>query len=99
MSQGIAKTGDIGSGICTGHKKPIPMTGILLATSSTVKCENVNVGLVGDIVLGYCGHIGVMVTSASTVTAEKRSVVRIGDAFAGTFSGVLITGSPTVTAS
>jgi len=45
-------------------------------------------------VLGYCGHVGVIVTSMSAVTP---GLARIGDMFVGCYTGVLVGGAPTTT--
>jgi hypothetical protein len=96
MAKAVCRNGDIGSGTCTSHIRPISMTGILLASCATVVVNGLPIGLVGDVVMGNCGHIGVMISGATNITGANRDVVRVGDAFSGAFSGVLITGSATV---
>ena len=93
---GICTTGDIGVGYCSAHHKNVE--GVLIASGSTVMCNGKPTGLVGDIVVATCGHIGITVTGSSTVTAQGIGVVRVDDAFAGTFTGVMISGSSNVVA-
>lgn len=93
----LARSGDRGTGVCShpSHRDPISMTGVLIASASTVICEGLPVGLVGDTVVGACGHTGVMVSGASTTLIEGKPPVRLGDSFSGYFSGVLVSASST----
>lgn len=95
----VSRMTDIGIGLCRGHgRTPMPMAGMLIGTSATITTEFLPNGLVVDMVLGACGHVGIMVTSAATVIGEGRPVLRMGDLFVGTFSGVLVGCCGTVTA-
>jgi len=94
----LSRIGDIGTGVCTSHKSPISTCGILIGGASTVMANGASVSRIGDLVLGFCGHIGVMCSGAGTVKAEGVGVVRSGDSFSGAFSGTLITGCPNVIA-
>ena len=67
----------------------------LITGASTKICESSNVSRIGDIVIGNCGHIGVMVTGSATETSEGSKTVRVGDNFSGCFTGVLVTGAST----
>jgi uncharacterized Zn-binding protein involved in type VI secretion len=51
------------------------------------------VARIGDIVLGDCGHTGVLVNGSSTVFANGIGLSRLSDTFEGCFEGVLVTGS------
>ena len=93
---GIARTGDIGVGVCTSHIVPIPMVGTLLGTCGTVTTNGIPSGLVGDLVIGGCGHIGVVVSGTSVVKMTGRPAAMIGSAFVGAFSGTIVGGSGTV---
>lgn len=94
---GTSRITDLGTGICCCHSNPtcISMTGMLNTGSSTYFVENQLVSRVGDIVLGFCGHVGVMVSGSPTSFAEGSQVVREGDQFSGCFTGVLITSAAT----
>lgn len=94
----ISRIGDIGAGICTSHKTPISTCGILIGGASTVMANGSQVSRIGDLILGFCGHVGVMCSGSGTVKAEGPGVVRSGDSFAGAFTGTLISGSPNVLA-
>lgn len=90
----VSRMTDIGVGVCTSHPVPIPMTGIILASAAKVFCDGLQVALDGDIVVGGCGHTGVLIASTSVLYVEGRRAVRLGDTFAGAFSGTIAAGSP-----
>ncbi len=90
---GVCRIGDIGAGICVCHISPIPMTGILITGVSSKNIENSAASTISNIMLGFCGHIGIMISGSSSAFIENQSVVRVGDSFAGCFSGVTITGA------
>lgn len=90
----VARMNDIGSGICTGHESPIPMTGVIIASASKVLCDGLPVALQGDIVQGNCGHTGTLTASTAVLEVEGKRAVRVGDSFSGTFSGTIVSGSP-----
>lgn len=91
----ISRIGDIGVGICCCHP-PIPcigMAGIIVTFSSDVIVNNRGAGRVGDIVLGGCGHVGVLVNGSSLSITNERSQAFVGSVFAGCFTGVIVSGS------
>lgn len=94
---GICVQGNMGSGICTAHETPIEMTGTLIATSTKLTSAGLAVGTVGDIILGNCGHTGILTQGSSKVTSENKGVIRVGDPFVGDFTGTMIEGSLTIT--
>lgn len=86
-----SRISDIGVGVCAIDG---PMTGVLVTGSPNVDIENSPGSRLTDIVLAYCGHIGIMVVGSSTTdTNANLSTSRIGDPFAGVFSGILVTGA------
>lgn len=89
---------DLGAGICTCHVLPpvIPMTGALTMGSGDVMDTGHGVSRVTDVILGFCGHIGIMTSGSGTVYANGLQQVRIGDPFVGCFIGSLISGEGTV---
>lgn len=90
-----ARHGDVGTGVCTAHPSPIPMTGTIIATASKTKVDNILVARMGDIVQGGCGHTGTINSCSGTATAEGKGIARMGDSFSGAFSGTITTGSGT----
>jgi uncharacterized Zn-binding protein involved in type VI secretion len=89
----LARHGDTCVGVCTLHNSPIPMTGIVLATSAIASIDGLPAGLNGDIVIGNCGHTGTLVASSSVLFIEGKQAVRVGDSFVGGFSGTVVQGS------
>lgn len=93
-----ARIGDIGVGVCCCHSSPIcvSMSGPLITGLYTVRSNGSPTSRLGDIVLGHCGHIGLMITASSNVRAGGINSSRLTDAFTGCFSGMIVTGAPTV---
>lgn len=98
MGLSLAIVTSVGVGTCTCHDNPTSMSGIIINGSGNVGATGIGVAQVGvSIVLGKCGHTGILVSGASTVKANGLSVGQITSVFSGCFSGVIITGSQTVT--
>ena len=89
---------DLGVGVCICNVLPstIPMTGALILGSGDVIDNYHGVSRVTDVILGFCGHIGVMSSGSGTVYANGLQQCRVGDPFVGCFVGALITGESTV---
>lgn len=49
----------------------------------------------GDLVIGYCGHIGFIATGSSLNLTNGLSKAVVGSQVTGCTIGVVITGSPT----
>ncbi|MCK5605156.1 hypothetical protein KAR91_24915 [Candidatus Pacearchaeota archaeon] len=90
-----SRIGDIGVGICCCHPPIpcIPMVGPLITGAGTTSVENSPPSRCGDIIIGYCGHPGIMITCSGKETIEGAGTTRIGDLFAGCFTGALVTGA------
>lgn len=93
-----AKIGSVGVGICAGHPPlpPIPMVGTIITGSPNVKAGNISCAYNTSIVLGTCGHVGIIVTSSSTVNINNLNKARVGSTFVGIFTGTITTGDGTV---
>lgn len=70
------------------------MVGPLIQGSPNHRTNALPSSRIGDMVLGYCGHPGFMITSSSTARINGLGAVRVGDMFAGCFTGTLVQGSP-----
>ena len=94
----VARIGDIGIGQCcdSSHNGCIQMSGRIISGASQMSVENSPPARCGDIVLGNCGHTGVIVSCSPNYIVENNGIARIGDSFVGTFSGILVTGALTV---
>jgi hypothetical protein len=86
---------DLGVGVCICHITSIPMTGMVLTSSSNHIVENLGAARRFDLVLGFCGHIGILITASATKLINNNGACRIGDMFSGCFTGTLITGAGT----
>lgn len=83
----------IGVGVCAIHG---PMSGIMLTGYSNVDITNLDTGYNSSIVLANCGDIGIMVSGASKVVSGGNNKSRVGGAFAGVFTGTIVSGSGSV---
>lgn len=92
MSDAAIQT-SIGVGFCVGHTGVIPMIGFVVTSSLNVIIGSLGSARVGDIVMGYCGHVGLIVDGLSTVQVNNLTKARIGSNFVGIFSGVITTGN------
>jgi len=93
MSKPTAFLTSVGVGICVCHTIPIPMIGVVAVTSGDKSAENMGAARVGDIVIGACGHIGVLVAGSSNVTSDNRSQTTISSPFVGCFNGIIVSGA------
>ena len=95
----ICRISDLGTGPCchSSHNGCVTKTGFIVTGASTSQVESGQIARVGDVVIGFCGHSGIIVGGSGNVSAEGSGLARVGDPFAGTFSGVLITGAATTT--
>jgi uncharacterized Zn-binding protein involved in type VI secretion len=95
---GIARVGDLGVGTCCCHSDPtcISMQGTILTGAATVNVNGLGAARVSDIIIGYCGHVGIIITGSGTVNGNGLGMARLGDFFTGCFFGTIITGSTNV---
>lgn len=101
MTQGVARLGDLTTGVCShpSHAVPLPTSGKIITASDTVFADNLPVARLGDTVLADCGHSSIIITSATTVDSNTRGNARLNDQVGnGPYSATIITASTTVTA-
>jgi len=98
MTIGIARTTDVFVGICVCcPNPPIPMTGTVVGGSSDITANGIGCARVGDVVLGLCGHIGVISSGSGTnVTMNGLEMAVSGSAVTGCLIGTITTGSSDV---
>jgi len=94
----VGRIGDIYCGICCCHCPSccIPMCGVVVTGSSDVITNNRPTARIGDVVLGFCGHVGVICSGSPTVKTNNRATARIGDCAVGCLIVTQVTGSPNV---
>ena len=86
----------LGIGTCFAHTPPIVIMGNIVTGSPNVSIANLASARNTDIVLSFCGHVGILVTGSSTVSVNNLQKTRIGSLFSGVFLGNIITGIGTV---
>ena len=82
------------SGICCCHP-PIPcigMTGYIIEGSDDCLADSRKQGRLTDMTIGYCGHVGNIVSASTTVVSNGVGKARIGDQVTGCNIGNIITG-------
>ncbi len=72
------------------------MTGPILTGSPTVRATGMGIARLSDIVIGGCGHTGILVSASGSVRSTGRGNVRVGNTFVGCFTGTIVSGSPNV---
>ena len=90
----LARVGDIATGICRAHDKPISVTGVISSGSNVVFIDDKPGVRVCDIVTFSCGHTGVVASGSSVSTIEGRGVGRVGDSVIGPMIATIVSGSP-----
>ena len=92
----VSRLTDIWAGICCCHP-PIPcigMAGPIVTASPNHDSTALPVGRLTDMVIGFCGHPGNIVTSSTKNITNSLGKARIGDAVTGCTIGNLVTGAP-----
>jgi uncharacterized Zn-binding protein involved in type VI secretion len=91
-----SRIGDLGVGICCCHSDPpcISMVGPIITGSPNHLTNGIPSARVSDMILGFCGHPGILISGSGTARINGLGASRIGDSFVGCFSGTLIQGSP-----
>lgn len=88
----------IGIGFCFAHPPPvvIPMVGVVITGSPNVNIGGLSSSRTTDIVLGSCGHPGLILIGSGSVLVNGLNKARLSSNFTGIFTGVISTGIPTV---
>jgi len=89
---GNARALDIWMGICCCHSDPtcIPMLGPIMSWSADTKVNNLGQARHLDMVLGTCGHSGIIIASSSDSKCNGRGMARILDDVAGCTIGKIM---------
>jgi uncharacterized Zn-binding protein involved in type VI secretion len=87
---------DLGSGICSCHKNPKSVTGIIITGSADHTVEGLGVSGIGGIVICSCGHPSIIIsTTKMDNTTNGIPKAEVGSVFVSCPVGVLITGALT----
>lgn len=95
MSLPVGRVGDMGVGICSAHKTPIPCVVILTTGAPSVGSNGLQVATAISVGVSSCGHSSVVLTHSITAKSEMAGIHRVGDT--GALPGgiyTLVTGSP-----
>lgn len=87
----------IGVGVCTAHKTPQPVTGIVITGSTDHTVEGMGVALLGlSIVACDCGHVAPII-STSKITNLTNGIPKaeVTSIFSADPVGIIITGALT----
>lgn len=94
----VSRVTDLWIGICCCHfdldPPCIPMGGYIFIGSPDVQSSGLSGARVGDLVVGYCGHIGFIVSGSSGNTTNGKGKAVVGSTVAGCTIGQIITGNP-----
>lgn len=87
---------DLFVGICCCHPPVpcIPMAGQIITVSPNCVVNSLGQGRLTDIVIGGCGHPGVIVSGSPNVNANSLSKAFITSSVVGCLIGTIVTGSP-----
>jgi len=93
-----ARITDLFIGVCGWHPPlpPITMGGTIVTGSGNVKINELGAARLTDVVLGYCGHVGVIVGASGDTKTNELGVARLGDPVVGCLIGMIATGSGNV---
>jgi uncharacterized Zn-binding protein involved in type VI secretion len=69
------------------------MGGTIVTSSSNTTANSLGVARLTDIVVGYCGHIGIIVSASGDIKVNDLGMARVGDAVVGCLTGIISTGS------
>ena len=96
--QPVCRVGDIGVGVCLGHKNPTPFVTVFTTGSSVATEEGQGLATVTTVGVATCGHTTVAVTGSPLTTADGMPVHRVGDIGVSSGGGTYVaaTGSPTI---
>lgn len=90
MSQPVCRIGDVGVGVCYGHKTPTKFVTMFVTGDSTVSADGRAVVTVGGIGLASCGHTTVATSGSGLTAINGEGVHRIGDVGISSGGGVYV---------
>jgi len=92
---GVARLTDITFGVCSCHKYPISVSGVIINGSGKTFAESLNVARIGDIVRASCGHTGIIITGSGIAFADSIGISRLSDITTGCYKASIVSASGT----
>lgn len=80
----------LGSGVCSIDGGPV--MGMIITGSPNTNISGMKSARNTDIVLSFCGHVGILVTNSPTVYVNGLQKTRVSSVFTGAFMGSIVTG-------
>ena len=100
MGQQVARVGDIGVGVCLGHKDPTSFVTVFVSGDPIVSADGRAIATVGTIGIASCGHVTVAVSGSElSKMCGGLGIHRVGDVGISSGGGVyvVVSGSDIVT--
>lgn len=93
----VSRISDIWTGICCCHSDPtcISMSGRIITGSPNQGSGSLKTARITDMVIGNCGHYGIIVTGSSTNKSNGLGKATVGSLVTGCTIGIVVTGNPT----
>jgi uncharacterized Zn-binding protein involved in type VI secretion len=91
----MARTGDLGIGVCPAHTSPVTYIVNLVSSNPNCTADGIPIVTIGDLGLCSCGHPSIALTGAPNGTVNAKPIHRIGDGGTNPGAYTVITGSPT----
>jgi len=92
---GVARITDLTFGICSCHKYPITVNGLIISGSGKTYAESLNVARIGDVVCGSCGHTGIIISGSGIAFADSIGIARLMDVTTGCYKASIVSASGT----
>lgn len=85
MGLNLARQEDIVLGICFNplHITPTPYVGVISGGANITYANNRKIAQISNVVIGFCGHVGTIVTSSNMINVENLGAARIFDLVSG----------------
>lgn len=85
MGLPCARREDIVMGICyhPSHETPIPYIGVIIGGADKSYINNQAIAQESNIIVGFCGHIGTIVTHSTLSKTENLGMARMFDLIVG----------------
>jgi hypothetical protein len=96
MSQipAMTRLTDMWVGVCNSHVVPVAMAGIMIQGSNYCIANMLPKIRTYDFAMGFCGHIGIIISGSTVAFSDNISQVRRDDSVAGSINGIVTGGSP-----